>query len=194
MMRCKNINIKKRYIILVIAVAWIIVCIIGYINANRRFPKPAEDYYETGEMMEYRGMQIKAEEITYENAYDIRKKYPGIEGVSDKKGMKWIVVKLDVRNISDNKMIFNLDIVPYIQMTAYPIGYMNQGYAQSVGYASDLIFMPEEEKEVIVYFAVNSNGLRRFNEKEFINSDFYLDMSIYPEHKAFVFHGISQED
>ena len=52
---------------MVIVGIWLIVCVIGNINVNNRFPKPIDEYYYLGDTVEYLGMQIKAEEILYKN-------------------------------------------------------------------------------------------------------------------------------
>ena len=56
-------RLKKRHIVyIVILVVWLAACITGYINVNRRFPQPAEDFYSKGDTVEYEGMEITAEE------------------------------------------------------------------------------------------------------------------------------------
>ena len=58
-------RLKKRHIVyIVILVVWLAACITGYINVNRRFPQPAEDFYSKGDTVEYEGMEITAEELS----------------------------------------------------------------------------------------------------------------------------------
>ncbi len=63
---------------MVIVGIWLIVCVIGNINVNNRFPKPIDKYYYLGDTVEYLGMQIKAEEILYKNDDGMIDNYPEI--------------------------------------------------------------------------------------------------------------------
>lgn len=66
-------RLKKRHIVyIVILVVWLAACITGYINVNRRFPQPAEDFYSKGDTVEYGGMEITAEELSYMDAAALR--------------------------------------------------------------------------------------------------------------------------
>lgn len=72
-------KINKKYILwMVIVGIWLIVCVIGNINVNKRFPKPIDEYYYLGDTVEYLGMQIKAEEILYKNDEGMINNYPEI--------------------------------------------------------------------------------------------------------------------
>lgn len=186
-------KIKRRYIYIFITAVWLILCIIGYINANHRFPQPVKEYYSIGDEVEYRGLQIKAEELSFENTENITNKYPAIKKVNNNSKYNFIVLKLLVKNISDNMVNFELDIVPNVAMSAYPIGYSNQGYALAVNEDDDILFKAGEEKEVILYFVVGNGLVRQSRRKKFLESDFYFDMSVYPVHKAIVFDSIINE-
>ena len=186
-------KINKKYILwMVIVGIWLIVCVIGNINVNKRFPKPIDEYYYLGDTVEYLGMQIKAEEILYKNDEGMINNYPEIN-IKKKEGRNWLVVKLDVKNVSDKVIDFETDILPNIAMVAYPIGYMNQGSAYALKDNKQWKFSLEEEKEVIIYFAVGNGQVRQERRKKFLESQFYLDFSLSPEHKAFVFNGVDSK-
>lgn len=69
-------RLKKRHIVyIVILVVWLAACITGYINVNRRFPQPAEDFYSKGDTVEYEGMEITAEELSYMDAAGFKSRY-----------------------------------------------------------------------------------------------------------------------
>ena len=190
-------RLKKRHIVyIVILVVWLAACITGYINVNRRFPQPAEDFYSKGDTVEYEGMEITAEELSYMDAAGFKSRYQTVSQDNwirndDKyKDRRWYVAKFNMKNVSDSKKVVELDILPNLQLTGYPVGYSNQGQAITVNSDEDTVIMPGEEKEIVIYFTVANSPSRPVNQKKLIKSDFYIDLSVYPDHKAIVFHGV----
>ncbi len=49
-----------------------------------------------------------------------------------------------------------------------------------------------ETRKVAITFAVSNGLVRQERRKQFIKSDFYFDMSVYPIHKSIVFHGVEK--
>ena len=190
-------RLKKRHIVyIVILVVWLAACITGYINVNRRFPHPAEDFYSKGDMVEYEGMEITAEELSYMDAAGFKSRYQTVSQDNwirndDKyKDRRWFVAKFNMKNVSDSKKVVELDILPNLQLTGYPVGYSNQGQAITVNRDENTVIMPGEEKEIVIYFTVANSPSRPVNQKKLIKSDFYIDLSVYPDHIAIVFHGV----
>ena len=150
-------RLKKRHIVyIVILVVWLAACITGYINVNRRFPHPAEDFYSKGDMVEYEGMEITAEELSYMDAAGFKSRYQTVSQDNwirndDKyKDRRWFLAKFNMKNVSDSKKVVELDILPNLQLTGYPVGYSNQGQAITVNRDENTVIMPGEEKEIVI--------------------------------------------
>lgn len=97
-------RLKKRHIVyIVILVVWLAACITGYINVNRRFPQPAEDFYSKGDTVEYGGMEITAEELSYMDAAGFKSRYQTVSQDNwirndDKyKDRRWFVAKFNMK-------------------------------------------------------------------------------------------------
>lgn len=103
-----------------------------------------------------------------------------------------LVLILSITNKSEKEVKLLADFIPNVAMVGYPIGYYNQGYIYALDESEDLNMQSGETRKVAITFAVGNGLVRQERRKQFIKSDFYFDMSVYPIHKSIVFHGVEK--
>ena len=184
-----DVKKKKISIFLCLLSILLIVFILSYRNANTRLPDSVKEYYEPGDVVEDNGLEICASNLYYGNIKDIVNEKGLPKDISGKKDA--LVLILSITNKSEKEVKLLADFIPNVAMVGYPIGYYNQGYIYALDESEDLNMQSGETRKVAITFAV-SNGLVRQERKQFIKSDFYFDMSVYPIHKSIVFHGVEK--
>ena len=137
------------------------------------------------------GDELDGQYICYEIIRRINKTPNKLKGIIDiYPDINPLGIDIGSRGIPMFELASHGDILPNLQLTGYPVGYSNQGQAITVNSDEDTVIMPGEEKEIVIYFTVANSPSRPVNQKKLIKSDFYIDLSVYPDHKAIVFHGV----
>ena len=189
MIHFKNKKIKYG-ILICMACIFVIVFIVAYRNANTRLPAPVEEYYEAGDVVEHNGLEISASSLYYGNMNDIvDKKNMPEEMRSDKDGL---VLILSITNKKKENVDLAYDFITSVEIVGYSIGYDNQGSLYAMDETGNTVLKSEETRIFAIRFGISNSMVRQERRERFIKSDFYLDMSVYPVHKAIIFHGASK--
>ncbi len=143
-----------------------------------------------GDVVEDNGLEICASNLYYGNIKDIVNEKGLPKDISGKKDA--LVLILSITNKSEKEVKLLADFIPNVAMVGYPIGYYNQGYIYALDESEDLNMQSGETRKVAITFAVSNGLVRQERRKQFIKSDFYFDMSVYPIHKSIVFHGVEK--
>ncbi len=182
-----DVKKKKVSIIICLLAVLVIAFILSYRNANTRLPDSVKEYYGPGDVVEDKGLEICASNLYYGNIIDIVNKKGLPDNISGKNDT--LILILDITNKGETEAKLETDFVPNVAMVGYPIGYYNQGYIYALDESENLTLQSGETKKVALTFAVSNGLVRQERRKQFVKSDFYFDMSVYPVHKAIIFHG-----
>lgn len=182
----------KIIIISAVIIIFTFVCIIGYIDVNKRFPKAGGEFYSEEQWIDYDYMQIKAKKMEYltKEEYGERYENSGIADRSDK--LSYFVLTLELHNLTDEDINLNKNFIGNVSLEAYPQGYNNQGNFIDGNGKADIrsILEANQTKEFTIVFNVNESVVGKSRINKLKKSDIYFSMSCYPVHKAIVFNGV----
>ncbi len=185
----KHIDIKKfaekKTCIVLTIILFIILSILyiaGYIDINKRFPKPKEELYETGQYIEYKdGIKIKGLGVEYCSSEQFKEKYLP----DDNSKFDHIVVKIMVFNETDT-VIDMAYLNQYFNLVIYPAGYENQGEC----ILDNNYIKPKEEREIYIGYNVSEAILASEKREKVLKHDIMFCLKAYPVRQAIVFKGI----
>lgn len=182
----------KIIIISAVIIIFTFVCIIGYIDVNKRFPKAGGEFYSEEQWVDYDYMQIRAKKMEYltKEEYGERYENSGIADRSDK--LSYFVLTLELHNLTDEDINLNKNFIGNVSLEAYPQGYNNQGnFIDENGKADTRsILEANQTKEFTIVFNVNESVVGKSRINKLKKSDIYFSMPCYPVHKAIVFNGV----
>lgn len=181
-----------RYIIYVLIAVVLIIWIICVIDVNRRFPKAKEELYSVGEWVEESGFEIKVNSLELVSLEEARDLY-GVKLENDMKKIvpstKYFILKMDVRNISDEELDIGKKLMSHMDLQITPIGIRQMGEILR-DFTNTLKLQPQEEEEVVVKYIL-STGVLRENRRWMLNKcNIYLAFLNYPVHKAVLIENV----
>lgn len=181
-----------RYIAIIFIAAVLILWIVCVVDVNRRFPKAEEELYSVGEWIEESGFEIKVNSLELISLEEASEKY-GVNLQNDMKKIvpstKYFILKMDVRNISDEELNIGKKLMSHTDLQVMPIGIVEVGEVLT-NYTKNIKLQPGEEEEVVIKYIL-SNGVLREDRRWMLNkSDMYLDFHEYPVHKAVLLEDI----
>ncbi len=181
-----------RYIAIIFIAAVLILWIVCVVDVNRRFPKAEEELYSVGEWIEESGFEIKVNSIELISLEEASEKY-GVNLQNDMKKIvpstKYFILKMDVRNISDEELNIGKKLMSHTDLQVMPIGIVEVGEVLT-NYTKNIKLQPGEEEEVVIKYIL-SNGVLREDRRWMLNKcKFYLAFLNYPVHKAVLFEDV----
>lgn len=181
-----------RYIAIIFIVAVLILWIVCVVDVNRRFPKAEEELYSVGEWIEESGFEIKVNSLELISLEEASEKY-GVNLQNDMKKIvpstKYFILKMDVRNISDEELNIGKKLMSHTDLQVMPIGIVEVGEVLT-NYTENIKLQPGEEEEVVIKYIL-SNGILREDRRWMLNKcKFYLAFLNYPVHKAVLFEDV----
>ena len=181
-----------RYIAIIFIAAVLILWIVCVVDVNRRFPKAEEELYSVGEWIEESGFEIKVNSLELISLEEASEKY-GVNLQNDMKKIvpstKYFILKMDVRNISDEELNIGKKLMSHTDLQVMPIGIVEVGEVLT-NYTKNIKLQPGEEEEVVIKYIL-SNGVLREDRRWMLNKcKFYLAFLNYPVHKAVLFEDI----
>ena len=181
-----------RYIAIIFIAAVLILWIVCVVDVNRRFPKAEEELYSVGEWIEESGFEIKVNSLELISLEEASEKY-GVNLQNDMKKIvpstKYFILKMDVRNISDEELNIGKKLMSHTDLQVMPIGIVEVGEVLT-NYTKNIKLQPGEEEEVVIKYIL-SNGVLREDRRWMLNKcKFYLAFLNYPVHKAVLFEDV----
>lgn len=181
-----------RYIAIIFIAAVLILWIVCVVDVNRRFPKAEEELYSVGEWIEESGFEIKVNSLELISLEEASEKY-GVNLQNDMKKIvpstKYFILKMDVRNISDEELNIGKKLMSHTDLQVMPIGIVEVGEVLT-NYTKNIKLHPGEEEEVVIKYIL-SNGVLREDRRWMLNKcKFYLAFLNYPVHKAVLFEDV----
>lgn len=181
-----------RYIAIIFIAAVLILWIVCVVDVNRRFPKAEEELYSVGEWIEESGFEIKVNSLELISLEEASEKY-GVNLQNDMKKIvpstKYFILKMDVRNISDEELNIGKKLMSHTDLQVMPIGIVEVGEVLT-NYTENIKLQPGEEEEVVIKYIL-SNGILREDRRWMLNKcKFYLAFLNYPVHKAVLFEDV----
>lgn len=181
-----------RYIAIIFIAAVLILWIVCVVDVNRRFPKAEEELYSVGEWIEESGFEIKVNSLELISLEEASEKY-GVNLQNDMKKIvpstKYFILKMDVRNISDDELNIGKKLMSHTDLQVMPIGIVEVGEVLT-NYTKNIKLQPGEEEEVVIKYIL-SNGVLREDRRWMLNKcKFYLAFLNYPVHKAVLFEDV----
>ncbi len=181
-----------RYIAIIFIAAVLILWIVCVVDVNRRFPKAEEELYSVGEWIEESGFEIKVNSLELISLEEASEKY-GVNLQNDMKEIvpstKYFILKMDVRNISDEELNIGKKLMSHTDLQVMPIGIVEVGEVLT-NYTKNIKLQPGEEEEVVIKYIL-SNGVLREDRRWMLNKcKFYLAFLNYPVHKAVLFEDV----
>ena len=181
-----------RYIAIIFIAAVLILWIVCVVDVNRRFPKAEEELYSVGEWIEESGFEIKVNSLELISLEEASEKY-GVNLQNDMKKIvpstKYFILKMDVRNISDEELNIGKKLMSHTDLQVMPIGIVEVGEILT-NYTGNIKLQPGEEEEVVIKYIL-SNGVLREDRRWMLNKcKFYLAFLNYPVHKAVLFEDV----
>ena len=172
---------KIKAVIIIVLLFVVLGCwVIGYIDVNRRFPKPKEEIYAVNEVN-------SVELVSKDEAYS---QY-GINDYEDERqDIQYFITKLEINNTSGEEYDVEKKLNSHIAIKAYPLGYVNQGEIITESGISNVKIKADEEKEVVICFILGDGVLLTDRRWMLNKSDMYLDFHEYPVHKAVLLEDI----
>lgn len=183
-----------RYIAIIFIAAVLILWIVCVVDVNRRFPKAEEELYSVGEWIEESGFEIKVNSLELISLEEASEKY-GVNLQNDMKKIvpstKYFILKMDVRNISDEELNIGKKLMSHTDLQVMPIGIVEVGEVLT-NYTKNIKLQPGEEEEVVIKYIL-SNGVLREDRRWMLNKcKFYLAFLNYPVHKAVLFEDVKE--
>ena len=162
------------------------------VDVNIRFPKAEEELYSVGEWIEESGFEIKVNSLELISLEEASEKY-GVNLQNDMKKIvpstKYFILKMDVRNISDEELNIGKKLMSHTDLQVMPIGIVEVGEVLT-NYTKNIKLQPGEEEEVVIKYIL-SNGVLREDRRWMLNKcKFYLAFLNYPVHKAVLFEDV----
>ena len=181
-----------RYIAIIFIAAVLILWIVCVVDVNRRFPKAEEELYSVGEWIEESGFEIKVNSLELISLEEASEKY-GVNLQNDMKKIvpstKYFILKMDVRNISDEELNIGKKLMSHTDLQVMQIGIVEVGEVLT-NYTENIKLQPGEEEEVVIKYIL-SNGVLREDRRWMLNKcKFYLAFLNYPVHKAVLFEDV----
>lgn len=181
-----------RYIAIIFIAAVLILWIVCVVDVNMRFPKAEEELYSVGEWIEESGFEIKVNSLELISLEEASEKY-GVNLQNDMKKIvpstKYFILKMDVRNISDEELNIGKKLMSHTDLQVMPIGIVEVGEVLT-NYTKNIKLQPGEEEEVVIKYIL-SNGVLREDRRWMLNKcKFYLAFLNYPVHKAVLFEDV----
>ena len=181
-----------RYIAIIFIAAVLILWIVCVVDVNRRFPKAEEELYSVGEWIEESGFEIKVNSLELISLEEASEKY-GVNVQNDMKKIvpstKYFILKMDVRNISDEELNIGKKLMSHTDLQVMPIGIVEVGEVLT-NYTENIKLQPGEEEEVVIKYIL-SNGVLREDRRWMLNKcKFSLAFLNYPVHKAVLFEDV----
>ena len=181
-----------RYIAIIFIAAVLILWIVCVVDVNRRFPKAEEELYSVGEWIEESGFEINVNSLELISLEEASEKY-GVNLQNDMKKIvpstKYFILKMDVRNISDEELNIGKKLMSHTDLQVMPIGIVEVGEVLT-NYTENIKLQPGEEEEVVIKYIL-SNGVLREDRRWMLNKcKFYLAFLNYPVHKAVLFEDV----
>lgn len=181
-----------RYIAIIFIAAVLILWIVCVVDVNRRFPKAEEELYSVGEWIQESGFEIKVNSLELISLEEASEKY-GVNLQNDMKKIvpstKYFILKMDVRNISDEELNIGKKLMSHTDLQVMPIGIVEVGEVLT-NYTKNIKLQPGEEEEVVIKYIL-SNGVLREDRRWMLNKcKFYLAFLNYPVHKAVLFEDV----
>ena len=181
-----------RYIAIIFIATVLILWIVCVVDVNRRFPKAEEELYSVGEWIEESGFEIKVNSLELISLEEASEKY-GVNLQNDMKKIvpstKYFILKMDVRNISDEELKKKKKLISHTDLQVMPIGIVEVGEVLT-NYTENIKLQPGEEEEVVIKYIL-SNGVLREDRRWMLNKcKFYLAFLNYPVHKAVLFEDV----
>ena len=181
-----------RYIAIIFIAAVLILWIVCVVDVNRRFPKAEEELYSVGEWIEESGFEIKVNSLELISLEEASEKY-GVNLQNDMKKIvpstKYFILKMDVRNISDEELNIGKKLMSHTDLQVMPLGIVEVGEVLT-NYTKNIKLQPGEEEEVVIKYIL-SNGVLREDRRWMLNKcKFYLAFLNYPVHKAVLFEDV----
>ena len=181
-----------RYIAIIFIAAVLILWIVCVVDVNRRFPKAEEELYSVGEWIEESGFEIKVNSLELISLEEAIEKY-GVNLQNDMiiivPSTKYFILKMDVRNISDEELNIGKKLMSHTDLLVMPIGIVEVGEVLT-NYTKNIKLQPGEEEEVVIKYIL-SYGVLREDRRWMLNKcKFYLAFLNYPVHKAVLFEDV----
>ena len=134
MMHSKKRIIKRVVIaclILVVSGVWLV----GYIDVNKRFPKPEQQVHSIGEWVRTGDTSIKVNSVEYMPQEEANSQY-GSELLPDNgnnSNTYYFIAKIDVKNETDKEIKLSKTLLEHLGLEIYPVGVLIYGEVMENG-------------------------------------------------------------
>ena len=185
MMHSKKRIIKRVVIaclILVVSGVWLV----GYIDVNKRFPKPEQQVHSIGEWVRTGDTSIKVNSVEYMPQEEANSQY-GSELLPDNgnnSNTYYFIAKIDVKNETDKEIKLSKTLLEHLGLEIYPVGVLKNGELTSIKLKA------QEQREIVLHFIMSQGVLRDDRRWMLKKSQIRIVLSNYPVHEIIVLDDI----
>jgi len=186
MMHSKKKIIKRVVIaclILVVSGVWLV----GYIDVNKRFPKPEQQVHSIGEWVRTGDTSIKVNSVEYMPQEEANSQY-GSELLPDNgndSNTYYFIAKIDVKNETDKEIKLSKTL-----LEIYPVGVLTYGEVMENGELTSIKLKAQEQREIVLHFIMSQGVLRDDRRWMLKKSQIRIVLSNYPVHEIIVLDDI----
>ena len=184
MMHSKKRIIKRVVIaclILVVSGVWLV----GYIDVNKRFPKPEQQVHSIGEWVRTGDTSIKVNSVEYMPQEEANSQY-GSELLPDNgnnSNTYYFIAKIDVKNETDKEIKLSKTLLEHLGLEIYPVGVLIYGEVMENGELTSI-------REIVLHFIMSQGVLRDDRRWMLKKSQIRIVLSNYPVHEIIVLDDI----
>ena len=191
MMHSKK-KIIKRVVIACLILAVFGVWLAGYIDVNKRFPKPEQQVHSMGEWVRTGETSIKVNSVEYMPQEEANSQY-GSELLPDSRNNSntyYFIAKIDVKNKTDKEIKLSKTLLEHLGLEIYPVGVLTYGETMEDGELTSIKLKAGEQREIVLHFIMTQGVLRDDRRWMLKKSQIRIVLSNYPVHEIIVLDDI----
>ena len=188
MMHSKK-KIIGRVVLVVLILAISGVWLAGYIDVNKRFPKPEQQIHSTGEWIKTVNVSIKVNSAEYMPQEEANSQYGSQLLASDSEAY-YFIVKMDIKNETDEEIRLSKGLLEHLGLEIYPVGARMYGETMEDGELTSVRLKAQEQKEIVFNFLLSSGSMRTDRRWMLKKSRISIVLSNYPVHEIIILDDI----
>ena len=178
---------SKKKIIKRVVIACLILWLSGYIDVNKRFPKPEQKVHSMGEWVRTGDTSIKVNSVEYMPQEEANSQY-GSELLPDSRNNSntyYFIAKIDVKNETDKEIKLSKTLLEHLGLEIYPVGEVMEN-----GELTSIKLKAQEQREIVLHFIMSQGVLRDDRRWMLKKSQIRIVLSNYPVHEIIVLDDI----
>ena len=166
--------------------------LVGYIDVNKRFPKPEQQVHSIGEWVRTGDTSIKVNSVEYMPQEEANSQY-GSELLPDNgnnSNTYYFIAKIDVKNETDKEIKLSKTLLEHLGLEIYPVGVLIYGEVMENGEFTSIKLKAQEQREIVLHFIMSQGVLRDDRRWMLKKSQIRIVLSNYPVHEIIVLDDI----